>query len=103
MIRRTRFGTAALAAFLLLGSGPASSDDEAAALLARHRTYAGWQLGDGTVATLRDGRKTFEEPPAGAGRVLLATAAEARIGALFRDIETIGGTTVETGFTGNLF
>ncbi len=90
---------AALAATLLLGlvPQPAPAADDAAALLAKHKSYVGWQGGDGSMPSLREsGTVTYE------GRVIRTIAAFHR-GPLFR-LVTASPTrgSLEEGFTGRV-
>ncbi len=93
----------AAAAFVLLCGAlaplPARADD-AAALLAKHRAYVGWQLGDGSVPGLQLTRE-FRTPK---GKVT-QRATEIRAGMLLRrdysDAKT--GLTDSLGFTGHIF
>jgi hypothetical protein len=80
---------------------PLQADDEAQALLAKHRAFAGWQLGDGTFKTLR-----LERDSVNAKGVVTERSLERRIGLLYRDTNTFlkrANTTDESGFTGNVF
>jgi len=93
----------AVVAFALLGGAlaplPARADD-AAALLAKHRAYVGWQLGDGSVP----GLQLTREFRTSKGK-LTQRATEIRAGMLLRrdysDAKT--GLTDSLGFTGHVF
>jgi predicted aspartyl protease len=75
--------------------------DDAASLLAKHRAFAGWQYGDGSVQSMQLDR-TYTD---GAGKVW-QHATEKRIGIAYRrdfqGTEGHGGGG-STGFTGNIF
>lgn len=79
----------------------AGQDATAAALLAKHRAYVGWQLGDGTFTTMRiTGTVTDAEGKRTQQFTMLSR------GLLYHNIYTLldlGGVTEHTGFTGNLF
>ena len=44
---------ACFGAAIVCGRAQSAQDSAAATLLAKHRAYAGWQLGDGTLAGAR--------------------------------------------------
>ena len=71
--------------------------DDAAALMAKHKTYAGWQADDGAIASLREsGTITLD------GRVVGTIRAVHR-GPVFREVWSRGaGRTFEGGFTGRV-
>ena len=74
--------------------------DDAASLLAKHRAYVGWQLGDGTITTLRiSGR--FVRQTAGGDIVRTWTTIEQ--GPIFRTVGTGQNGSYDYGFTGNVF
>ena len=80
---------------------PIRAADEAATLLAKHRAFVGWQLGDDTFKTLRLNREYVNDEGATTQRVV-----ESRIGLLYRNTYTYlrrANTTENTGFTGNVF
>jgi len=81
---------------------PAAADADAGAqaLLAKHKAFAGWQLGDGTFNTLRLER----EYTAPGGRVT-ERSLQRRVALLYRETITnvTQRTTEERGFTGNVF
>ena len=85
---------ACAAAFVPRG---ATAADDAAALLAKHKAYAGWQAGDGAIASLREsGTITLD------GRVVGTIAALHR-GPVFREALSRGaGRSFEDGFTGRV-
>src|SRR5579883_548041 len=85
---------------LAAGAAP-SQDDVAAALLAKHRAYVGWQFGDGTFETMR-----VTGYVAGADGKKMQTYVLLSKGLLYHNVYTMldrAGATVHTGFTGNLF
>ena len=75
----------------------ASAADDAGALLAKHKAYAGWQAGDGAIASLREaGTITLD------GRVVGTIRAVHR-GPVFREFWSRGaGRSFEDGFTGRV-
>jgi predicted aspartyl protease len=81
----------------LSASAAGASDSDAAALLAKHRAYAGWAAGDGAIKTLRETGEGRRD-----GKVTV-TLAGLRKGAAFRSSiqEEIGE--FEIGFTGRVF
>lgn len=78
-----------------------TQDPTAAALLAKHRAYVGWQYGDGTFASMRiSGDVTNEKGERTTSFVSLSR------GLLVHDIYTMisrGNVVEHTGFTGSLF
>ena len=84
----SRLIAAALAGALALALVPPparAADDAAAALLAKHKSYVGWQAGDGAIPSLREsGTVTYE------GRVVSTIAAFHR-GSIFRRVRTSPG------------
>src|SRR5579871_5359895 len=78
-----------------------AAEDPAAALLAKHRAYVGWQYGDGTFNSMRiSGDVTNEK-----GEPTISFVSLSR-GLLAHDIYTMiarGNVTEHTGFTGTLF
>lgn len=90
--------TASIVLSGLAGSARAAGDDTAGALLAKHKAYVGWAIGDGVVKTLRaqghgvrDGKTT-------------ATLSELRYGVAYRDTyAATDGLERNDGFTGSLF
>jgi hypothetical protein len=95
---------AALSAAVVLTSAPfvARADDaDAQTLLAKHRAYVGWQLGDGTFKTLKLTRE-YED----AHGKTTAGAVETRAGLIYRNTYTDPdrpGLSRSSGFTGNVF
>ncbi|HEX3671821.1 MAG TPA: retropepsin-like aspartic protease [Candidatus Cybelea sp.] len=100
---------AALLVMLVVASAtPASlraqapiQDAAAAALLAKHRAYVGWQLGDGTLRTLRVRGHVTDEQQKRVGEFTRVSA-----GVLYQETDTLvdeANATVRTGYTGNLF
>jgi len=75
---------------------PAAADD-AAALIARHRAFAGWYAGDGIVKTLREaGERTRDGKIVGALTSL-------RYGVAYRDTSvSAAGVHFDAGFTGSV-
>lgn len=78
-----------------------SADDDPQALLAKHKAFVGWQLGDGTFKTLRLTGKDVNAQ----GKTLY-TLTELHAGLLYRstyaDVKRAGLSSDE-GFTGNIF
>src|ERR1700680_3390092 len=92
-----------LAAFALCGV-PAAGQDEAAALLAKHKAYVGWEFGDGTFKTLRvDG--TLSRPGKDGKLTPVLTAVDLRRGVVHRQVSTSleDGSGSVSGFNGNAF
>jgi hypothetical protein len=79
----------------------AAGDAQAETLLAKHRTFVGWQFGDGTFRSMRiTGDVTDEKGTKTDSFVLLS------LGLLSNDSNTLlkrGNVTESFGFTGNLF
>jgi hypothetical protein len=93
---------AALAVALLALSTPVRAEDEASALLAKHRAYVGWQFGDGAITSLRT-EGTYSKTGKDGQAEVTATFTEVQRGlARRRDIESERGGSVD-GFTGSLF
>ncbi len=97
--RLAAFGAALFCLSILPAAGRA--DDQATALLAKHRAFAGWQFGDGSLHTFRiTGSITNERGKRTDDLAIL------RAGLVFNDADTDvkrGGVTEHVGFTGNLF
>lgn len=96
-------GLAALALFVApLPGRPAggTSDERAAALLAKHRAYVGWQFGDGTFTTFRIQGAVTGPKGKVKDRVTILVS-----GLAFNEAATSvkAGTTDHTGFTGSIF
>ena len=73
---------------------------DAGTLLAKHRAFVGWQLGDGTFTTLRLTRRK------GAGESVTERTTELRIGLIYHNTSIYpkrGDTVEEDGFTGRIF
>jgi predicted aspartyl protease len=98
-MKRRAFALLAAAACTLaaLPPCPSAAADEAAALMAKHKAYAGWQAGDGAIASLREsGTITLN------GRVVGTIRAIHR-GPVFREAASRGaGRSYEDGFTGRV-
>ncbi|HET6275082.1 MAG TPA: pepsin/retropepsin-like aspartic protease family protein [Candidatus Cybelea sp.] len=99
---------AALLTFLIVAASTSATlsqvptaDATAAALLAKHRAYVGWQLGDGTFMSMRiKGHATDEKGK----RVETFTMTSA--GVVYHNTTTIvdqANATIHTGYTGKLF
>ena len=100
-MRAHLFATAIAIATVALWAAPVRADDEAQALLAKHRAFVGWQLADGTFKTLRLEREYLNKR----GRVG-ERSLERRIGLVYRNTYTYPSRpnmTDEAGFTGNVF
>jgi predicted aspartyl protease len=83
---------------------PACADDEAAALLAKHQAYVGWELGDGSIKTLvLDGGISSSGRAGATSNTSLVH--EVRSGIIFRlDITNVStGRSAVRGFTGSKF
>lgn len=93
--------TVALAtAIAVVPARGAVQNDQAQALMAKHRAFVGWQFGDGTFRTLRvTGTVTDEK---GEKEMTFVTLCS---GLLYRDTRTFmkEGTSEQEGFTGNVF
>ena len=79
----------------------ATADASVAALLLKHRTFAGWQLGDGTFKTLLLSRR-YVDSEGNATQV----ATERRAGLVYRTTTFLPNreaVTDDAGFTGNIF
>jgi hypothetical protein len=98
------FCRAVLLACVGLGAplcAPAAPDDAAAALLAKHRAFVGWQFGDGSFRTLRLARERVESDGAVTQR-----ATEYRAGIVYRNHYVFpkrADAVEDTGFTGSVF
>jgi hypothetical protein len=76
-----------------------AQDSGAAALMAKHRVFAGWQLGDGTFKTLRLTRRYVKSSGENG-----ALSVQLRAGLIYRDAETSSTSRAgQGGFTGSLF
>jgi len=89
-------------AMLVAVSAQARNDDaQAAALLAKHRAYVGWEFGDGTLRSMRIAGDVTNEK----GEKTITFVSLSR-GLLVHDIYTMvthGNVTEHTGFTGSIF
>ena len=90
-------------AFASLGL-PARADDDATALLAKHKAYVGWELGDGSIKTL-DKKGAIARRGKDGARVDTYSTHEADVGILYRLDETSvkTGSGFSQGFNGNKF
>ncbi len=86
------------AVILTWGLPHAAAADDAAALLAKHRAYVGWQFGDGTVKTLALERQITDKDAKVTQR-----ADEHRAGLIYRRNYSADKTFGSTGFTGKIF
>jgi hypothetical protein len=88
--------------FLLLLPSQTRADDGAAALLAKHKAFVGWQFGDGSINTLRLERQVTNSKGAE-----ISKAVELHMGLAFRrDLVSFSKQSDEdssTGFTGRIF
>jgi Aspartyl protease len=101
MQRRGLLRAFAILSFTALASASAAADDGTAVLLAKHRAFVGWQLGDGAFKTLHLTREYVNEN----GKVT-ERATESRTGIIYRNTYTYldrANTVEDTGFTGNIF
>ncbi len=100
---RARFAVgAAIAALLLMRPLGATEGgpNGPAALLAKHRAFVGWQLGDGTLRTLR-----LRRVGADSDGTLQERTTEYRVGVVYRDHSMFPGQArvEDSGFTGSVF
>jgi Aspartyl protease len=80
---------------------PAAPGDPVAALLAKHRTFVGWQLGDGSFRTLRLTRERVD-----ADGAVTQRATEYRAGIIYRNHYVFpkrADSVEDSGFTGSVF
>ncbi|HVR45880.1 MAG TPA: retropepsin-like aspartic protease [Candidatus Binatia bacterium] len=80
---------------------PAAPDDAAAVLLAKHRAFVGWELGDGSFRMLRLARER-----AGAEGAVDQRATEYRAGIVYRNHYVFpkrADTVEDSGYTGSVF
>lgn len=78
-----------------------SQDPPAAALLAKHRAYIGWQFGDGTFTTMRIAGDVADQKGERSEKFVMLSA-----GLVYHNTYTMlkrDNITQHTGFTGNLF
>ncbi len=91
----------AVAAVGAVFCAPAVPDTQAAALLAKHRAFVGWQLGDRSFRTLRLARVHV-----GDGAAILQRAIEYRVGIIYRNHYVFprrADAVEDSGFTGTVF
>jgi predicted aspartyl protease len=103
MTFRRIFG-ASLAALALTLPSPIRADDEATALLAKHKAYVGWEFGDGTFKTMQIDGTVSQLEKSGALKPTV-TYIELRRGIVRRTTSTnleSGGESA-SGFTGKVF
>jgi predicted aspartyl protease len=81
---------------------PAPAVDDAAALLLLHKAYVGWQLDDGTFATLKV-RESLRSVAADGTQTEKFAASDVRRGLLHRESLDLSGLRHDSGFTGRLF
>jgi Aspartyl protease len=95
------FAVAAAATLVSARADAPKPDAAAAALLAKHRAYVGWQFGDGSFSSMRiTGDVTNEKGEKTESFVMLSK------GLVYHNTYTmpkLGNITQHTGFTGNLF
>lgn len=91
-----------LFAAALLAAPLSARADDAASLLAKHKAFVGWQLGDGAITSLvLDGDMSYQKD--GATKTY-ATARRLQSGLAHRTTMAYGDhTTSESGFTGRVF
>ncbi|MHB8703421.1 MAG: aspartyl protease family protein [Candidatus Tyrphobacter sp.] len=91
----------------LLGPGAAAAQSmDAAALLALHHRYVGWQFGDGTFASMRESGNLVNTAPSPGASPQPSTPIRILIrGVAFRatQVDSDTGRPVNSGFTGHLF
>ncbi len=99
-MRRFRALLAAVLAVagLLAAPAPLRADDTAAALLAKHKAYVGWEFGDGTIRTLRVNGKRTTAAADGTAKIA-ARWMTVEAGPIFRWTGAYG----DYGFTGSVF
>jgi hypothetical protein len=101
---RRGFWRVALLACVGLGAplcAPAAPDDAVAAFLTKHRTFVGWQFGDGSFRTLRLSRERVD-----ADGAITQTATEYRSGVAYRNHYVFpkrADAAEDSGFTGSVF
>jgi Aspartyl protease len=102
MVRFALLLAGALVAGTLLSPRPAAADDSAAALLAKHKAYVGWEFGDGTFKTLRLHERWTRNGLSDDETLATLTVVEA--GPIYRaETADRDGSVSEQGFTGNVF
>ncbi len=102
MIRRL-FGVSLAIAALTFPS-PIRADDEAAALLAKHKAYVGWEFGDGTFKTMRVETSTTQVGKDGKPEEI-SRAVDLQRGVVnhLTRITTATGLRSDAGFTGSVY
>ena len=105
MIRRLIYISVAVvlcASFFLPARADAPVQDaKAAMLLAKHRAYVGWQLGDGTFSSMRISGSVTDDKGKKTERFVMLSK-----GIVYNHTYTLldsAGAIVHTGYTGNLF
>ena len=86
---------------LVTARAAAPAQDPAAALLAKHRAYVGWQFGDGTFTTMRLAGSVTNENGEKTDKLVTLS-----VGVVYHTTDTMlrrDNVTEHTGFTGNLF
>jgi hypothetical protein len=94
-------GVAVAAAFVIARAQAPSQDAKAAALLAKHRAYVGWQFGDGTFTTMRITGSVTDDKGVTTDKVVTLFA-----GLLYHATYTMlqrDNLTEHSGFTGKVF
>jgi predicted aspartyl protease len=77
----------------------AIADDTAAALLAKHTAYVGWQFGDGTFKTMR-----FVTHGTSSSGALVSAESTVETGPIYRTQARVsGGLSYDAGYTGQVF
>ncbi|MBV9269531.1 MAG: clan AA aspartic protease [Candidatus Eremiobacteraeota bacterium] len=89
----------ALSALMLFGEAGIARADDASALLQKHKSFVGWQFGDGTFKSLAvDSELVKTDTNAVADRIHALN-----VGAIFRQTTQSAQGTEDDGFTGNIF
>ncbi len=98
-----RLLSAFLAAAFAIAPVAVRADDTAASLLAKHKAFAGWEAGDGTLGTLSfTGDMTYQEN--GATKTYSTERGlRSNLAYRFSSTQTEHGTTSDAGFTGRVF
>lgn len=93
---------ALIAGSLTLPGTAAADDNAAAALLAKHKTYVGWEFGDGTFKTLRLHERWTRT--GAASDETLASLLVVEAGPIYRaETDDRDGSITSQGFTGSVF
>ena len=74
------FSAAIIISAVVARAAPVRADDEAQALLAKHRAFMGWHLEDGTFKTLRLDREYINDKG-----VVTERSVERHVGLLYRN------------------